>query len=62
MGIDFDSGIHTSALVDAGWARSGCSYTKGGDKIYYDGCWWWMNGIRIYSMDDINKKNESVRK
>jgi hypothetical protein len=43
-------------LEHLGWEVKDSTYTKGEDKIVYDGCDWFLNGEKVNSMDDINKK------
>jgi hypothetical protein len=40
-------------LVEFGWQRKGTTYTKGEDVITYDGCEWFLNGKRIFTINDV---------
>jgi len=46
--------LHTNLLVSNGWARIGSTYTKGKDKIVFDGVHWTLNEkTRIQFLEDI---------
>jgi hypothetical protein len=40
-------------LEKLGWQRKGSTYIKAGDKIVYDGCDWFLNGIKVFNLRDI---------
>jgi len=35
------------------WKKKDSTYTKGKDKIVYDGCDCFLNGIKIFKLNDI---------
>lgn len=42
-----------SYLMDNGWIRKASTYTKGGNLITYDGCNWYLNDKRIFTINEI---------
>lgn len=40
-------------LEKLGWKKNGSSYTKGADKIVYDGADWFLNGIKVFCLRDL---------
>lgn len=45
--------ISGSYLMGNGWARKASTYTKGEHLITYDGCNWYLNGKRIFTINEI---------
>jgi len=58
--IPIKHSLNTYVLVNNGWQKEGSVYTKGENKVVFDGVKWILNGEkRIEFLEDIPNDNDN---